>query len=203
MITDRHFHLTRRFVISSRGARNTERSGIVCLISDNEERRGVGDPRGVKARVWVWRVPWRPSPHQHMVRFMSIPWIHLVWPSFSASFCIYPLFVSASPLTPSGFSFTPSSCSTTTALHLSWALPGEQGSVPVDLDNETAGRKCTCWFKFRLIFLRRVGWKEGRSLRAAKSKWRANYYIVSLFLGYNKFLLPLLLSYRRDDRCLH
>lgn len=30
-----------------------------------------------------------------------------------------------------------------------------------------AGRKCTCWFKFRLIFLdlceERVGWKEGRS----------------------------------------
>lgn len=50
---------------------------------DNEERRGVGDPRGVKARVWVWRVPRRPSPHQHMVRFMSIPWMHLVWPSFS------------------------------------------------------------------------------------------------------------------------
>lgn len=71
---------------------------------DNEERRGVGDPRGVKARVWVWRVPRRPSPHQHMVRFMSIPWMHLVWPSFSASFCIYPLFVSASH----HFSFTPS-----------------------------------------------------------------------------------------------
>lgn len=106
---------------------------------DNEERRGVGDPRGVKARVWVWRVPRRPSPHQHMVRFMSIPWMHLVWPSFSASFCIYPLFVSASPLASSRFSFTPSSCSTTTSPHLSRALPGEQGSVPVDLDNEWRG----------------------------------------------------------------
>lgn len=32
-----------------------------------QQSRGVSDARDVKAGVWVWRVPWRPSPHQHMV----------------------------------------------------------------------------------------------------------------------------------------
>ena len=75
-----------------------------CLGNSNN-REELNDLGGVKAGVWVWRVPRRPSAHQHMVPTSF--YVHSVHGApggpCSGSFCIYPLlafFVGARAASP-------------------------------------------------------------------------------------------------------